>query len=107
MPSDVVRAIERISRAPDVQLIAVMPDVHLARDVCVGTVVATESLVYPAAVGSDIGCGVAAIAFHEDADAARDEGAARAMLEQLAVAVPIHRHREAGLPPELQERPMS
>jgi tRNA-splicing ligase RtcB len=67
MPADVRRAVERIARASDVRHVAIMPDVHLARDVCVGTVVATTDLIYPAAVGSDIGCGIAAIAFDADA----------------------------------------
>ena len=35
--------------------VAVMPDVHAANDVCVGTVMATRDLVYPSAVGGDIG----------------------------------------------------
>ncbi len=54
-------ALRRLSQADDVDVIAVMPDVHLAGDVCVGTVVATRRLLYPAAVGGDIGCGMAAI----------------------------------------------
>jgi hypothetical protein len=41
MNHDVSEAIERLRRAPDVQQIAVMPDVHLAADVCIGVVVAT------------------------------------------------------------------
>jgi hypothetical protein len=43
--------IDRVRRSDDVVRVAVMPDVHLATDVCVGTVVATERLVYPSAVG--------------------------------------------------------
>ena len=58
---DVESALRRLSQADDVESIAVMPDVHLAGDVCVGTVVATRRLRYPAAVGGDIGCGMAAI----------------------------------------------
>ena len=51
MEPAVAAAIERLRRAPDVQRVAVMPDVHLASDVCVGTVLATSHLVYPQAVG--------------------------------------------------------
>ena len=36
LSSDVAQSIERLRRAPDVQQVAVMPDVHLAREVCVG-----------------------------------------------------------------------
>ena len=55
MSHGVSEAIERLRRAPDVEQIAVMPDVHLATDVCVGVVVATSHLIYPQAVGGDIG----------------------------------------------------
>ena len=51
-------AIERVRRADDVVHIAVMPDVHLAGDVCVGTAMATRRLLYPSAVGGDIGAAV-------------------------------------------------
>src|SRR5207249_5538432 len=63
LPADVAQSLERLSRADDVQQIAVMPDVHLSGDVCVGVAVATRRLVYPSAVGGDIGCGMAAIGF--------------------------------------------
>jgi tRNA-splicing ligase RtcB len=59
---EVSDALERLRRAPDVQQIAVMPDVHLASDVCIGVVVATSNLIYPQAVGGDIGCGMLAVA---------------------------------------------
>ena len=38
LDSDVSEALERLRRAPDVQQIAVMPDVHLAAEVCIGVV---------------------------------------------------------------------
>lgn len=41
MDHDVSEAILRLRRAPDVQQIAVMPDVHLCADVCIGVVAAT------------------------------------------------------------------
>lgn len=95
MPSEVFCAIERIARAPDVRHVAVMPDVHLARDVCVGVVVATEDLIYPAAVGTDIGCGIASVAFHGNAALLNDEQTAGRLLQRLREAVPIHRHHRA------------
>lgn len=52
---EVVEALGRLQRAPDVQRIAVIPDVHLANDICVGVVLATSRLIYPQAVGGDIG----------------------------------------------------
>jgi tRNA-splicing ligase RtcB len=41
--------------------IAVMPDVHLGRGATVGSVIAMKGAVAPAAVGVDIGCGMAAV----------------------------------------------
>lgn len=41
--------------------VAVMPDVHLGKGATVGSVVATRGAVSPAAVGVDIGCGMAAV----------------------------------------------
>src|SRR5262245_47699647 len=51
MEHDVSEAMERLRRAPDVQQIAVMPDVHLASDVCIGIAVASSNSIYPQAVG--------------------------------------------------------
>lgn len=41
--------------------IAVMPDVHAGKGSTVGTVLATEGSIIPAAVGVDIGCGMMAV----------------------------------------------
>ena len=41
--------------------IAVMPDVHLGRGATVGSVIPTKGAIIPAAVGVDIGCGMAAV----------------------------------------------
>src|SRR5215813_9476883 len=41
--------------------VAVMPDVHLGRGATVGSVIALRGAVAPAAVGVDIGCGMAAV----------------------------------------------
>ena len=49
MDHDVSEAIDRLRHAPDVQQVAVMPDVHLAADVCIGVVAATSHLIYPQA----------------------------------------------------------
>src|SRR3984893_2039862 len=88
MGHDVSEAIERLRRAPDVQQIAVMPDVHLATDVCIGVVVATSRLIYPQAVGGDIGCGMLAVAFDLEATALQDPEIAGRVLAGLGRAVP-------------------
>jgi tRNA-splicing ligase RtcB len=110
LPPDVRGALERLRRTDDVCHVAVMPDVHLARDVCVGTVVATRRLLLPQAVGSDIGCGMAALAFEADADLLADEHAAAGLLQELYRAVPVMRHagnRSPELPAELLENRLS
>jgi tRNA-splicing ligase RtcB (3'-phosphate/5'-hydroxy nucleic acid ligase) len=92
----VLGVIERLRRAPDVRHSAVMPDVHLAADVCVGVAVGTSRLIYPQAVGSDIGCGVLAVPFDIGADALADPATAGQVLANLARAVPARRrHRKA------------
>ena len=51
MDHEVTDAMGRLRRCPDVRQVAVMPDVHLASDVCIGIAVATSHLIYPQAVG--------------------------------------------------------
>lgn len=110
-PKDVAESIERIARLPDVLRIAVMPDAHLATDVCVGLVVATSGTIYPSAVGGDIGCGMAAIQFDASADLLADEALAGRLLAELYRCVPSLKHsRErapAAIPEELLAAPLS
>ena len=95
----VAAAIKRLRRAEDVWRVAVMPDVHLAKDVCVGTVVGTRRLLYPGAVGGDIGCGMLALPFDATADVLADPVRAAGLLKALYGAVPsMRRHRAAALP---------
>ena len=110
MKHDVSEAIERLRRAPDVQQIAVMPDVHLATDVCIGVVVATSRLIYPQAVGGDIGCGMLAVGFDVEATALQDPGIAGRVLAGLGRAVPARRrNRRAAIapPPDLEPATLS
>ncbi|MBM4365231.1 MAG: RtcB family protein [Deltaproteobacteria bacterium] len=56
------KQVERTARLPFVHShVAVMPDVHYGRGATVGTVIATSGAIVPAAVGVDIGCGMAAV----------------------------------------------
>jgi tRNA-splicing ligase RtcB (3'-phosphate/5'-hydroxy nucleic acid ligase) len=92
------RLIDRLAALEDVARIAVMPDVHVAKDVCVGTVVATRSMLVPGAVGGDIGCGMLAVALEGEAAALRDAGRAGRVLRGLySAAPPMRRHRRAML----------
>src|SRR5215467_7391916 len=91
LSNEVSEAIERLRRAPDVQRVAVMPDVHLSVDVCIGVAVATSSLIYPQAVGGDIGCGMLAVATDVDLTALDNPRAAGRVLSELSRAVPARR----------------
>lgn len=100
MDRDVSEAIERLRRAPDVKQIAVMPDVHLAADVCIGVVVATSQRIYPQAVGGDIGCGMLAVGFEVEASVLKDPQVAGRILAALGGAVPARRrNRRAAIGP--------
>lgn len=108
---DVAMSVEKLAAAEDVQHVAVMPDVHLAGDVCIGTVLATSNSIYPAAVGGDIGCGMAAVAFDAEADFVSDELGAASVLAGLYKRVPSNRHPGAtmadGLPSMLETSSLS
>jgi tRNA-splicing ligase RtcB (3'-phosphate/5'-hydroxy nucleic acid ligase) len=103
MGHEVSAAIERLRRAPDVQQIAVMPDVHLADDVCIGVVVATSHLIYPQAVGGDIGCGMFAVGLDLESTALDDPRVAGQVLSDLGRAVPARRRNRSAIIPQPTE----
>ncbi len=98
LPRSVAQSIERLATSEDVAKVAVMPDVHLSGEVCVGLAVATSRLIYPAAVGGDIGCGMAAIACDASASELADAAVAGRLLSELGRSVPAMRHSRATLP---------
>lgn len=101
LSSEVERSLERLAGSPDVCRLAVMPDVHLASDVCVGVVTATRRLIYPGAIGGDIGCGMAALAFDADAALLANERSAARLLAGLYRRIPTMRHEAASAPSQL------
>ncbi|WP_052850954.1 RtcB family protein [Streptomyces avicenniae] len=64
-PSEVedsaMRQLHNVTTLPWVRGLAVMPDVHYGKGATVGSVIAMEGAVCPAAVGVDIGCGMSAV----------------------------------------------
>jgi len=106
----VERSLARLRGARDVAGLAIMPDVHLAHDVCIGTVFATRGLLYPAAIGGDVGCGVAALRLSGQLDAL-DEQRSEQLLAGLRRMIPILQHgsatRPAALPADLDDLPCS
>jgi tRNA-splicing ligase RtcB len=67
--------------------VALMPDVHLGKGALVGSVVATKEALMPAAVGVDIGCGMAAIKTPFMAD--KLEGKLKKIRLELEAAIPV------------------
>src|SRR3712207_3776180 len=57
-----VQQLENVASLPFVfKHVAVMPGVHYGKGATIGSVIATEGLVIPGAVGVDIGCGMSAV----------------------------------------------
>jgi len=110
LDKDVSEAIDRLRLAPDVEQIAVMPDVHLSADVCIGVVIATSQLIYPQAVGGDIGCGMLAVGLDIDATALAAPKIAGQVLSDLGRAVPVRRRNRSAVraqPGDLEGRTLS
>ena len=59
---DEIRMAKNVASLPFIfKHISLMPDVHLGKGALVGSVIATKDAIVPAAVGVDIGCGMAAV----------------------------------------------
>lgn len=110
LDEEVTKAIQRLRRAPDVRRVAVMPDVHLAEDVCVGVAVATTELLYPQAVGGDIGCGMLAVPFDAEVASIGEPRVAGQILARLGNLIPSrrrHRRRTIAMPGDLSRPTLS
>ncbi len=99
IPSDAGEAIQRIVHADDVRHVAIMPDVHPAGLLCNGLAVGTSRLVYPEAVGGDIGCGYAAVKLDAAAEMLNAKAAAQ-LLIRLRRICPWNRLPSAGSWPQ-------
>src|SRR3990172_9685268 len=91
------RQLENIASLPFIfKHVAVMPDVHVGNGATVGSVIATQGAVIPAAVGVDIGCGMRAIQIPiklSDIAADQDWSHVRAEIEKV---VPHGRTNHGG-----------
>ncbi len=108
---EVNKALLRLARTEGVLRIAVMPDVHLAEGVCIGTVFSTKDRIFPEAIGTDIGCGMAAMRLDAEPTFLENAANARKLLSGLVRVVPANRHplgRKADwLPESLSSVPLS
>ncbi|ARK07489.1 RNA-splicing ligase [Sphingobium phage Lacusarx] len=60
--AEAMAQLRNLSKMPFVHKhVAAMPDAHMGKGACVGTVIATKGVIIPAAVGVDIGCGMMAL----------------------------------------------
>lgn len=82
--------------------VAAMPDVHVGKGATIGSVIATKGAVIPAAVGVDIGCGMAAVRLNLTPDRL-DEASLRRAFDAILACTPVgtrqhtieNTHREA------------
>ena len=70
--------------------VAAMPDVHGGIGATIGSVIATHKAIIPAAVGVDIGCGMAAVRTSLDASDI-DERSLKQVFDQISRDVPVGR----------------
>lgn len=77
---------------------ALMPDVHPGRDVCVGSVLPTVGAIVPAAVGTDVGCGMMAVRLSLMAHQLPDS--LRALRKSMEASIPLGAGQIHRVPPE-------
>jgi tRNA-splicing ligase RtcB (3'-phosphate/5'-hydroxy nucleic acid ligase) len=110
LPMGVGQVLDRLRCTEGVRHIAVMPDVHVASEFCVGTVIASDQYFFPNAVGGDIGCGMLAMEFDGDADVLADAEKAARILGLFCQVCPARRHHRRtahSLPEALRELGLS
>ena len=71
--------------------------------VCIGVVVATSHLIYPQAVGGDIGCGMLAVAVDVEASVLKNPKTAAQLLNEIGRAVPSRRRNRNAVIPQPAE----
>ncbi|MFD0266594.1 RtcB family protein [Streptomyces sp. NPDC127106] len=96
-----MQQLKNVATLPWIKGLAVMPDVHYGKGATVGSVIAMQDAVCPAAVGVDIGCGMSAVRTSLTAgDLPGDLSALRSKIER-AIPVGAGMHREALDPARL------
>jgi tRNA-splicing ligase RtcB (3'-phosphate/5'-hydroxy nucleic acid ligase) len=96
LSTDETKMAQNVASLPFVfKHVALMPDVHLGKGALVGSVVATHGAIVPAAVGVDIGCGMAAIQTPYSGD--QLEGKLKKIRQAIEAAIPVgfHENKEA------------
>lgn len=101
---EAIRQLQNTASLPFIfKHVAAMPDVHFGLGATVGSVVATQGAVIPAAVGVDIGCGMMAVQLSLHAnDLPESLARIRSRIEQ-AVPVGFAQHRDSALTAQEQK----
>jgi tRNA-splicing ligase RtcB len=102
-----LQQLQNVATLPWIKGLAVMPDVHYGKGATVGSVIAMQGAVCPAAVGVDIGCGMSAVKTSLTAgDLPGDLSRLRSRIEQ---AIPVGRgmHDDPVDPGRLHGFPVS
>ena len=81
--------------------IRIMPDVHFGMGATVGSVIAMEDAIAPAAVGVDIGCGMAAVRTSLTADQLPDDLLGLRTAIEEAIPVGFHSHKKPVNPEDI------
>lgn len=92
-----IRQLENIAKLPFVfHHVAAMPDVHVGMGATIGSVIATQGAVIPAAVGVDIGCGMLAVKTNlrkSDTDESKLKAGLSSILRRTPVGFQQHKDK--------------
>ena len=92
-----VRQLKNVADLPFVfHHVAAMPDVHVGMGATIGSVITTKGAVIPAAVGVDIGCGMAAVKLNLERNELTEKqlvAAFQAILRRTPVGLTQHREK--------------
>ena len=92
-----IRQLKNVADLPFVfHHVAAMPDVHVGMGATIGSVIATKGAVIPAAVGVDIGCGMAAVKLNLERNELTEKqlvAAFQAILRRTPVGLTQHREK--------------
>ncbi|MFZ5891064.1 MAG: RtcB family protein [Myxococcota bacterium] len=94
---DALKQLKAVAALPWVaHHVAVMPDVHVGKGATVGSVIALRGAVCPAAVGVDIGCGMAALETNLSARRLPDDLRGLRLAIEASIPVGREQHRRAA-----------
>lgn len=102
MSAEVAASVRKLADMPGVRRIAVMPDAHPGSVACNGVAIATTRVVYPFAIGTDIGCGYSAVPLCGDASRLEDRKRRERLLRDVQQVIEILRRRDPGSAPPLE-----